>query len=266
MNRIQFASDLHLEFGNLEFNDSGFINFSSILSPSAPILVLAGDICVTDNRNIELFRQFFQWVSKNWTLTVFVPGNHDFLGFSYEVSTNRLRNLCNEFNNITYANNNVIHISPMNEFTGITLLCCTLWSHIPKEHSDAVYNSLIEYKSVDGLTVQNVNDMHFYSRNWLINNINKYKNKSHTKLVVVTHHAPISNITSHPRFKEDPLNCAFSSDCLSIMENVNLWIFGHTHYNCDFTIDNEIRTRVVSNQRGYQNQNNGYNKKFVIEM
>lgn len=257
MYKVQFASDLHLEFLLPNFS-----SFDEILVPSAPILVLAGDICTTRTNNIDIFRRFFQWISLRWTTIIYVPGNHDFIGFFYKDAERRLIQLCEEFNNILYANNRVI----VNDFFKVTFLCSTLWSYIPNENRNLVGERLIEYKQIEDFRVSNVNEMYYNSRQWLNENIKRYRYDTENTLIVVTHHAPIKDITSNPKYRNDPLNCAFSSNCYDIMEGVNYWIFGHTHYNCNIRIDNITGTRVLSNQMGYSFEDNGYKKDGYIQL
>lgn len=257
MSKVQFASDLHLEFYSL-----GSLNYEKILVPSAPILVLAGDICTTRTSDIPIFIDFFKWISERWTTIIYVPGNHDFIGFFYKDAEKRLIELCNQFDNIIYANNKVI----VNDSFKVTFLCCTLWSNIPNENRNLIGERLIEYKQIEDFRVSNVNEMYQYSKQWLNDNIKKYRYNPENTLIVVTHHAPIKNVTSDPRYRDDPLNCAFSSDCSDIMEGVDYWIFGHTHYNCNIEVNNITQTHVLSNQMGYPFEDNGYEKEKIIQL
>jgi hypothetical protein len=62
------------------------------------------------------------------------------------------------------------------------------------------------------------------------------------KIAVVTHHTP-SLRSVHPRFRNDPLTPAFSSNCDDVQAfGANLWIHGHTHVSFDYMAD---LTRVV---------------------
>jgi hypothetical protein len=46
----------------------------------------------------------------------------------------------------------------------------------------------------------------------------------------------------------DILSAAYTSDCSDLLENVDLWVYGHTHESRDFKVG---RTRIVSNSKGY---------------
>lgn len=71
------------------------------------------------------------------------------------------------------------------------------------------------------------------------------------KTVVITHHAP-SLKCEHPDFGINALAGAFMSHCDPLMENVDVWIFGHTHANKDLHVGD---CRVISNQMGYVGEN-----------
>ncbi|MEY9524048.1 putative phosphodiesterase [Bradyrhizobium japonicum] len=87
------------------------------------------------------------------------------------------------------------------------------------------------------------------------------KPRSDGKLVVVTHHAPVPEMSHEAeRSGNDPgLAPAYRSDLTSLMSPrpddspgalrpPDLWIYGHTHESFDAVIGD---TRVVSNAKGY---------------
>jgi Icc-related predicted phosphoesterase len=65
----------------------------------------------------------------------------------------------------------------------------------------------------------------------------------------VTHFLPAPPSISE-KYHNDPLNPYFCSDLTSLIEEVqpDLWIHGHTHESCDYSIG---KTRVICNPRGY---------------
>jgi hypothetical protein len=46
-------------------------------------------------------------------------------------------------------------------------------------------------------------------------------------------------------------------------QRVPLWIHGHTHYCVDYEV---AGTRVVSNQRGYPDQETGFDPALVVDI
>ncbi len=71
------------------------------------------------------------------------------------------------------------------------------------------------------------------------------------KTVVITHHAPSLKCV-HPTFGMNLIAGSFMSNCDDLIEQADLWMFGHTHSNLDTHIG---KCRLVSNQRGYVNEN-----------
>ena len=67
---IQIASDLHLEY-NKDIKD-----FNEIITPSAPIIVLAGDI--GNLYTCENLRKFLAWCCNNFIAVIYIPGNHEY--------------------------------------------------------------------------------------------------------------------------------------------------------------------------------------------
>ncbi len=69
--KIQYASDLHLEF---IFNNAYIEKYPLIAE--GDILILAGDIIPFSL--IDKAKNFFNYISDNFLMTYWVPGNHEF--------------------------------------------------------------------------------------------------------------------------------------------------------------------------------------------
>jgi Icc-related predicted phosphoesterase len=67
--------------------------------------------------------------------------------------------------------------------------------------------------------------------------------------VIVSHFLP-SPLSISEKYRGNPYNPYFCSDLTALIERwqPELWIHGHTHESCDYSIG---RTRVVCNPRGY---------------
>jgi hypothetical protein len=64
----------------------------------------------------------------------------------------------------------------------------------------------------------------------------------------------MAKAATDPVHATSPISSGFSTDlakeeCWS-NSAVQLWVFGHTHYNCDFE-DAVANKRITTNQRGY---------------
>lgn len=73
--KLQYASDLHLEFGE----NSRWLKDNPLI-PSADILVLAGDIGYLGDANYKT-HPFWDWASLNYKQVIVVPGNHELYKF-----------------------------------------------------------------------------------------------------------------------------------------------------------------------------------------
>ncbi|MNW15034.1 hypothetical protein D3C71_2134120 [compost metagenome] len=59
------------------------------------------------------------------------------------------------------------------------------------------------------------------------------------------------------------LIAAYANDWPELLDKADLWVYGHTHVSADFLKNG---CRVVSNPRGYPNQQTGFNPDFLIEI
>lgn len=234
MPTIQVASDLHFEWLQARFYDAPLLE----VSPEADVVILAGDISVLA-AGLPKMRQLNVPV-------VYVAGNHEFYGGAHSSVVQMLR--ARAGGNIHFLENDVW------EYKGIRFLGATLWSDYAlngdADASKRVASALlVDHRRIsrdDGgrFTPEDALALHRQSRQWLVQELAK---PFDGKTVVVTHHGP------HPsgvalKYCTSPLNPAFHSDMRSLMPQVDLWAFGHTHTSVDLQ---EGRCRVVANPRGY---------------
>jgi len=252
--RIQIASDIHLEFLHLTKLENSI--FEDIVSPEAPILVLAGDI---GNPSSSVYRRFLSWCSVRWVYVFLTPGNHEYYGKTIEDGDDILSKVCHE-TGVVFLHNKTFSIPSLN----LTFIGTTLWSHIPPESTFEALLYLNDFRKIDGYTIESYNALHEQQKNWLLQALDR-ADAGHTK-IVVTHHAPLLGVTSHPKYRKK-INYAFQVDMSSVMRDfgVAVWFFGHTHYSVDLE-DRRSGTRVVANQRGYSSEScaSRYNvQKFI---
>jgi hypothetical protein len=94
---FQYVSDIHLEFRD---KPKKMPKIKSV----APYLILAGDIGrVHCDHHLNILKIFLVYCVERWRKVIYVPGNHEFYGVSYEVGISILKKLCLEIGVILLA-------------------------------------------------------------------------------------------------------------------------------------------------------------------
>ena len=254
--KIQYASDLHLEFAeNRYFLEKGGIE------PVGDVLVLAGDVSyLGDQEMMKLW--FFDWCVKNFRETFIVPGNHEFYG-GYDIAHTREDYEFKYRDNVRYLNNKSIVLGDTELFfstlwTRINPSC--LW-RIQRGMNDFRYGVLDEAR----FCANDVDGLHRRSLDWLRSALQA---STARQKIVVTHHCP----TIRNEFNSYPggvLNSAFQVDLDNFIENsgVGYWIYGHTHYpgGSGSMIG---ATTLLCNQLGYvfRDEHLAFDGKAVLEL
>lgn len=236
-------SDLHLEV---------FQEYAAFdIQPHAPRLVLAGDI--GRFADYEKFRDFLRSVCQKFEEVYLVLGNHEFFGASQEEGLRR----ADEMQQEPGLKDKLIVMNQKRVDLGdVTILGCTLHSKVPPEAEEIVRNKVGDFRHIRDWTVANHNAAHAADVKWLeeeIACIRQTESGLKRKIVVISHHAPAVKGTSKPIYEGSPWSSAFATDLIgteerSCLDEVQWWIFGHTHYSTDRVCG---RVRLVSNQRGY---------------
>jgi Icc-related predicted phosphoesterase len=233
--RIQYCSDLHLEF---EHNRK-FLN-QTPLKVSGDILILAGDIVPLHD---EFFNDpFFSFIADNYEKVFWVPGNHEFyhkdlteFSQSYNIKLK---------SNISIINNQTI------EYDSIQFVFSTLWSKISDINEKLIEQGISDFECITNknrkLKASDFNELH----NTGLDFIKETLINRNIKTVVVTHHLP-SRLCNSSVHENSPINEAFCVDLTEYIEacNANFWIYGHSHFNQKpLFLGN---TMLITNQLGY---------------
>ena len=262
--KIAVASDIHLEFGDLDISNT----------ENAEVLILSGDIMIAADlysfpgdqpidpalahvvpkrhRAAQLYRDFLFRCSREFSHVIYVAGNHEFYHFRWYQTLDILRDECTKnFSNVHFLENDTRQIN------GVTFIGCSLWTDMNKKDPYTLYEiehhmndfSLIrnDRKNFARLKAQDTVDRHVDSLAYIRDTLKT----SSGPVVMVGHHAP-SRASTHPRYQDDSLvNGAYSSDLSELIldhPQIVLWTHGHTHNEFDYKIGN---TRIVCNPRGY---------------
>lgn len=253
--RIQYASDIHLEFRD----NTNYLN-DNPLKVAGDILVLAGDVAYLANRWYK--HRFFDWCAENYMQTFIIPGNHEYYDgnelteslFDYE---NKIRP------NVSYINNKSVVIGD------VELFFTTLWSPIAPNEIVPVQMGLtdchrIVYKGRPFCS-NDYNEVHRICLDWLRKALSESKA---AKKIVVTHHCPTQSFTDS-RFVASTVNSAFCANLDRFIEQTqpDFWIFGHTHYNGG-NGTTMGKTQLHCNQLGYvkYGENEYFHHNSVIDV
>lgn len=240
--KIQFLSDTH-----------GYSYFN--LNPEADLIVHGGDA----DDGIKGLLEFANSCEKENRPYLIVPGNHDYW-------THNIEDIYKYFNE-----NNIPYLSPdkIYEQDGITFVGGTLFSNFRSNRVDAwdtdkFKESCRSFRDFSKIYSDNtlVKPSDFITMfNQTFNNIIKYRDKDN--VVVITHFPPKPDC-SHPIFDREASNSAYFTNDVDIA-GFKTWLFAHTHYNIDETIQG---CRLVSNALGYPGEILGaaYNNSLLIEV
>ncbi len=263
--KVAIASDIHLEFGDLDLPNTD----------GADVLILSGDICVArdigrpDSSNFmegarsQRVSDFFKRVSTAFPHVIYVMGNHEHYHGDFAKSYDILKKMLAD----QYLHNVYLLEKETKEIDGWTFIGGTLWTDFnggdlqtmrhaswgmndyngiknsASGHAHGIWNLIPE------ATLKDHYKMKGYIQTVLANR--HAQGHRDRRVVVVGHHAP-SRASTHPKYQHDILmNGCYSTPLDNIMldhPEIVLWTHGHTHEDFDYMIGS---TRVVCNPRGY---------------
>jgi predicted phosphodiesterase len=245
--KLHIFSDTHAGFRPFDPPETG-----------ADVLVLPGDIDVGVD-GIALARA---WARGRPVL--YVAGNHEFYGEAIPRHLGKMAAAA-EGSTVEFLENREVAIG------GVRFLGCTLWTDFDLfgerrlciDAAQAEMNDFRKirvepeyrrFRAIDAIST------HRRSLRWLAERLDE---PFAGPTVIVTHHPP-SIRSVNPVHRGDPVSAAFASDLEWMLDGrAALWIHGHTHFSCDYTIGG---TRVVSNQRGYPGEESGFDPAFVVDV
>lgn len=244
--KIQYASDLHLEFAE----NKSFIEHGG-MEPEGDVLMLAGDVSYLGDRKMWK-RPFWDWCAEHFRETIVVPGNHEFYG-GFDIGRTMADFELEVRPNVRYLNNRSVVLQDAE------LFFTTLWTKIDPTRLWTVQQGMNDYRygKLNGrrFCANDVDDLHQQCMGWLSGALAASTAKHK---VVVTHHCP----TMRKEFNSYPggaLNSAFQVDLDAFIESsgVEYWIYGHTHFagGSGMKMGN---TALLCNQLGYVSQNEHY--------
>ena len=256
--KVWIMSDLHQEFDEFAWKSDN--------TPDHDLLILAGDIHSPAKAAIDYAEQLTD------KPIIMICGNHEFYGGTMDEVLAEARLRAKTSSNIHFLENDSIIIGD------IRVLGCTLWTDFElfgrdqKNYSaskaEKVMNDYRRIKRVGKtsgrrrrIRPEHTLVRHRKSRHFIEMELSKTHDGP---TIVVTHHAPTkSGVADEHRNQTISAAYASNMDDVITTHQPDLWVFGHTHLNHDSQIGS---TRIVSNAKGYGDQNSEFEPEFVIEV
>jgi len=236
--RLQVVSDLHLEF----CPDRGrqLLERGIPWDNEASAVVLAGDIGVPTGRRRRSLELALEFCSSRFPSVLYVPGNHEFYGTQASAGLDKIRKIVGNHPKVTLLEPGVIARWRDHRVVG-----ATLWFREGREHH-RLAGMLSDFAAITEFVpwVYEQNRAHMA---WLNEVVREGD-------IVVTHHLP-SPRSVPETYTGDPTNVFFMCNMEKLIEERQpaLWIHGHTHESCRYTLG---ATTVLCNPRGYPGKEN----------
>ena len=269
--RIHVFSDLHLEFGAIDFAPE--VRTGEL----AELVLLAGDI--------DIKRRGPDWAAATFVQRVaIIGGNHEAYGDSLFATIAAARAAAERASRgrsreIRFLERETWSMQAA-DGTPVRVIAATLWTDFElfgvKARSSVMarahlqMNDFRQIRILDDhrhearlLEPMDVLRLHSMSRQFLETEL---QTPFDGVSIVMTHHAP--SMKSVPDiYRDDPLTAAYASDMDALVERHQpaLWVHGHLHNSCDYRIG---KTRVVCNPRGYapDELNPRFDPEMVVEV
>jgi hypothetical protein len=222
------------------------------------VLVLAGDIASGSTNTMDVIKFF---LDQGFPEIVYVPGNHEYYGTSFDDFNDKMQNKCSAYDNVHFLNPSHVEID------NVLFVGGTLWTNFAANaFSQAVAKrNISDFRLIRDFDVNRCAKTYYQHFNYIKD---QYEHRAGCKVVVVTHFLPARECIA-PRFRgPDLLNDYFANDLGDYIANMSdsTWLFGHTHDATDITLGD---TRVVANPHGYYtalNDGIGFDPFKIIEV
>jgi len=258
--RIHLLSDIHAE-----------VRPFTPRYANADVIVLAGDIYFRGQSAEWILETFADFPGK----IIFVAGNHDF----YDA---QIASAQKNFAQAAAQSQGKLHYLERQSLVldGVRFLGATCWTDfqfggnpvlakLDADRTIADYHRISMAPGGRRLRPDDTEQIARVTRRWLEQElVTPFTGKT----VLVTHH-PITALSSDPQRAPELLDAIFYNTWESLLSAPyhapDLMLHGHTHFAVDYVIaDGERRTRVVSNPRGYPNEDGrlGFKPELVVEV
>lgn len=250
MMKISIASDIHLEFGDLDL----------VNQHEAKVLILSGDVCVARDLGAQgaalwpknqRIHDFFQRCADRFEHVIYVMGNHEHYHGTFDSTVAHMRE------HLGYLSNVRIMDCECCDIDNITFIAGTMWSDM--NGRDPATMQHVKHHMNDFRVIWNRGRNRRFAPQDAAQQCKSFvdyvtaviSSAPSRAYVVVAHHAP-SLQSVHELYRNDPLingaYCSNLDEFILAHPQIKLWTHGHTHHNFDYWVG---QTRVVCNPRGY---------------
>jgi hypothetical protein len=273
--RLQYASDLHLETSNIDFD--------SILKPVGQDLALCGDI--GDPFSVS-YSEFLKWASLRWTRVFVLAGNHEYFTKNPNIVMSdveeQINVVCREAgNNVFFLQKSLFKIDSLK----IIIIGATLWT-IPDIRRWSLLNDGFlgdpgyrgDYKEIylkdeytgksrtahpSDITKLCTDHIAFLSRTL---NTTWGSIPEGWRAIVLTHHMP-TYLLNDKKYKDYELKSCYAVPLDHLLkEPVLLWLCGHNHIAKSLRMDSGCL--IGLNPLGYKSQygQTGFSSSAVVSV
>jgi predicted phosphodiesterase len=224
--KIQFFSDIHLEFGTFD-----------IPATDADVIVAAGDSGVG--------LQGVDWLSQCAKPIIYVAGNQEYYGGDIVHTRIALAERAGA-SHVAFLENQSYEINDV-RFLGTTMW--TDYSAGDAQVMQLAIKNMNDFQQIRcasrPLKPEQLYDINWESCSWLAGELEK---PFTGKTVVVTHHAPSSLSWPNTGNETHRENYCNRLDDFFTRYDIQAWFHGHVHNVADYVVN---KTRVLCNPRGY---------------
>ncbi|RML51067.1 Metallophosphoesterase [Pseudomonas syringae pv. pisi] len=242
--KLRIYSDLHHEFARFD---------PPALDPTVDLVILGGDI---DKKSRGV-----KWANETFNcLVIYVCGNHEFYDGHIDRTLQKMKDAAAD--HVHILENETLVMGD------VRILGTTAWTDFCSSGDQMAASSMaresmndFKYIRVEGYRRLRPDDLiarNRIAKAWLTEELGK---PFEGKTIVVTHHSPSSALLD--REHEGHLTAAYTNDWPGLIQQADLWIFGHTHEAVDVEL---AGCRVISNPRGYPNEPTGFNASLEIDV
>ena len=260
MTKFDYCSDLHLDIYHKKSDEEIYKLIDKMLykEERADNLVIVGDIATSDSNDSRYYTILNRWCQEHYNNIFVVLGNHDYYGGELSECADkvqRLMQIC------IVLDTRVCPFYELNE--EVVVVGSTMWTNL-NDPFDAIViqHYLNDYRSIRvkdfPLCCMDVVDEYENAMRAFSTLAKRYSDR---KIVMCTHHVPITTIKT--KHTNDTLRNAYYVDNSNfILENTNIvaWVCGHIH---EVAKEEVGHCNVYVNCRGYMWEDGA--KSFVLK-